>query len=1028
MKINVGLVWAVMLPFIACVLQLILWDTIKPYVWFLFFPTAFFSSWIGGLAGGLVSTIISALLVWYVFIPPRFSFVLDNPAALFSILIFILMGCLFAFFFDRLQKAMRKTDESLKVAEEANVTINQLYQKTLQLDILKSQFFANVSHELRTPLTLIIAPLEKNLHRPVGPDFPEAARHETEIMLRNARLLYRHVTDLLDAAKLDAGRMTLTWTHLDLAKLIRAMASNFELLATQRHIHYTVIAPQLFWVQADNEKLQRILLNLLSNAFKFTPDGGTVEVRLSEQEGQALIQVQDNGPGVPVEMRELVFERFSQVDGVAQRRHGGTGLGLSIAKNFVDLHKGQIKLEASPGGGALFSVKIPLVAPLNTVLETSVDIDKVIDRQIIEELESHNFSAKPMEEQESGGDKPLVLVVEDNDDMREFVAEILLPFYRVVCAQNGRDGMNKALELYPDLILSDVMMPEMSGDAMVVALRKQPGFEAVPIVMLTAKADDELRIRMLAQGVQEYINKPFVVDELLARIGGLMTTRRHTKNELTRSAERFRQIFEQAAVGIALISVEGHWLRVNQKLCDIVGYSQDELLSKTFQDITPPDELNADLAYVHLMLEGKIQNYSIEKRYIRKNGKLIWVNLTVALVRKPDATPDYFISIIEDINSRKQTESLLKESEQRYRSLFENTLEGVAHCQMIYEEGKLPDFVYLDVNAAFEALTGLVKVNFRKVSEVIPGIQYSNPELFEIYGRVASGSAPEKFETYVPELKIWFSISAYNAEDNCFIAVFENITERKLAEEEIHRFNAELERRVAERTAELSASNSELDSFAYAVSHDLRAPLRAMSGFSQALSEDYGSQLQGEGKVYLEQIELASRKMGDLIDGILALSRSTRGELHRDSIDLSALAINLLEELARSEPERKVEYHVAPNLKAIGDERMIEAVMRNLLGNAWKYTGKTAVPIIRVYYGELGGMSGFCVADNGAGFNMDHIERLFHPFQRLHRQDEFPGLGIGLATVQRIIHRHGGEIGAEGIPGNGATFCFNLST
>ena len=508
----------------------------------------------------------------------------------------------------------------------------------------------------------------------------------------------------------------------------------------------------------------------------------------------------------------------------------------------------------------------------------------------------------------------------------------------------------------------------------------------------------------------------------------LRLAKQNTEIKLNEIESRFESTFEQAAVGIALVSLKGKWLQVNRKLCEIVGYTKNELVALTFQNITHPDDLNTDLDYVRQLLSGEISSYSMEKRYLHKNGALVWINLTVSLVRKADKTANYFISVIEDIHTRKQIEDSLRSSEQRYRSLFENTLEGIAHCKMVYEEGKPPNFIYLDVNSAFEKLTGLINVIGKMVSEVIPGIQQSNPELFEIYGRVAAGGVPEKFETFVSDLKIWFSLSVYQTEDNCFVAIFENVTERKQAEEKIKQLNVNLEQRVAERTAELTAANQELDSFAYAVSHDLRGPLRAMSGFSMAIIEDYGNQLQGEAKIYLDQIEIASRKMAELIDGILALSRSTRGELHHDSIDISALATGLLEELKHGDPERKIEWHVEQNLRAKGDARMIEAVFRNLLSNAWKYTGKTDTPVIRVIANEVEGQQGFCVADNGAGFDMAHTKQLFKPFQRLHRQDEFPGLGIGLATVQRIIHRHGGKIRADGKLGAGATFCFTLST
>lgn len=261
--------------------------------------------------------------------------------------------------------------------------------------------------------------------------------------------------------------------------------------------------------------------------------------------------------------------------------------------------------------------------------------------------------------------------------------------------------------------------------------------------------------------------------------------------------------------------------------------------------------------------------------------------------------------------------------------------------------------------------------------------------------------------------------------------ILRDVTHLRKAQQELReqvlQLNADLERRVAERTAELSAANRELDAFAYAVSHDLRAPLRAMSGFSQALLEDYSDELPEQGRLYLRQVDIASHKMGELIEGILALSRSTRGEVRRDPVDLSALGEQLLGELAREEPARRVQWEVEPGLRAQADPRMVEAVLRNLLSNAWKYTARAEPARIRLCAAELDGAGGFAVEDNGAGFDMAHAARLFRAFQRLHRQDEFPGLGIGLATAQRIITRHGGTIRAQAAPGQGARFEFTLA-
>jgi light-regulated signal transduction histidine kinase (bacteriophytochrome) len=247
------------------------------------------------------------------------------------------------------------------------------------------------------------------------------------------------------------------------------------------------------------------------------------------------------------------------------------------------------------------------------------------------------------------------------------------------------------------------------------------------------------------------------------------------------------------------------------------------------------------------------------------------------------------------------------------------------------------------------------------------------------------------------------------------IAQGQDITERKIAEDELKK-----------RTVELEASNKELEAFSYSVSHDLRAPLRSITGFSNVLLEDYIDKLDAEGKSYLKKISDSGELMGQLIDDLLKLSRVTRTDLTMEKLDLSVMAQKIVTDLAKDEPKRDVKVTIAPNMSANGDKNLLGLVLQNLLGNAWKYTSKTAEPRIEIGIVEQTGKQAYFVRDNGVGFDMTYANKLFQPFQRLHKATEFAGTGIGLATVQRIIRRHGGEVWAEAKVGEGATFYFTL--
>jgi light-regulated signal transduction histidine kinase (bacteriophytochrome) len=281
--------------------------------------------------------------------------------------------------------------------------------------------------------------------------------------------------------------------------------------------------------------------------------------------------------------------------------------------------------------------------------------------------------------------------------------------------------------------------------------------------------------------------------------------------------------------------------------------------------------------------------------------------------------------------------------------------------------------------------------------------------------------------------RVWISINTQplfhpgETQPHAVVTSFSDVTERKRADAAIRTLHAELEERVRQRTRELDAVNQELEAFSYSVSHDLRAPLRAIGSFNRLLLEDHAAQLDDDGRRILERVQANAERMGRLIDDLLALSRVTRTALQRQPVNLSTIAREVAADLREAEPARQVDFSIAPDLVVDGDPALLRVALENLLANAWKFTSKHATARIELGAAGSSGELVYFVRDDGAGFEMRFADRLFGAFQRLHSAADFEGSGIGLATVQRIVHRHGGRIWAEGAPEKGATFFFTLA-
>jgi len=393
--------------------------------------------------------------------------------------------------------------------ERLNVALQTANEQLQELDRLKSEFFANISHEFRTPLTLSLGSF-KELWK-LSPTI--RAKEQINMGMRNTNRLLFLVNEFLDLAKFDRGALETKKLNIDMASLVRAVAANFE-SPERRRVHLRG-ANEPVPLEADPHQMKKVLYNLLANAVKFS-DPSTVEVwvRVSSKEDRVEIEVEDNGIGIPRDQFGRIFERFAQVERRATRRQEGTGIGLALVKEIVTQHGGTITVESELGRGSTFTVSLPRgKASVDTIV--TVEDEDAMSLPVFEAV-SGGKAAPAAVALASDGERPLVLLADDNADMRAYLERLLSARYRVVLARDGAEALEQAKRVPPDLILTDVMMPRMCGNALLKAVREDEGLRDIPVMFLTARAGAEARVESLEAGANEYIAKPFDEHEILA--------------------------------------------------------------------------------------------------------------------------------------------------------------------------------------------------------------------------------------------------------------------------------------------------------------------------------------------------------------------------------------------------------------------------------------------------------------------------------------------------------------------------------
>ncbi len=760
-----------------------------------------------------------------------------------------------------------------------------------ELDRAKTVFFSNVSHEFRTPLTLMLAPLEDVLANEALPE--QERRRLLELAHRNGRRMLKLVNTLLDFARIEAGRAQASYERTDLAALTTELASNFRAACEKAGLELRVRCEDPVEGYVDRDMWEKIVLNLLSNAFKYTLQG-SIEVGIRTAGDVLELAVRDTGIGIPQESLERVFERFHRVEGARGRSQEGTGIGLALVQELVRLHGGSIAAESASGGGSSFTVRIPAgmahlpaerVGSVREMPGSALTADAYV-AEALGWLPDENAGAAP----HTGAGAARVLVADDNADLRDYVRRLLAEHYEVETVADGAQALAAARARRPDVVLSDVMMPQLDGFGLIAELRADPGLHDIPVILLSARAGEEARIEGLNRGADDYLVKPFSARELLVRVGALL------------------------------------------------------------------------------------QSQELRRRSLEA----------------------------------------LRESELRFRQLFESMDEGYCVIEVLFDADDHPvDYRFLETNPAFERQTGLADAKGRRMRELRP---QHEQHWFDVYGRIAKSGETLRFENQAAALGRWYDVCAFRVgapELRRVGVVFNDITSRKRSEQALR----EMDRRK--------------DEFLAMLSHELRNPLGPLRNALDVLQV-----VGAAGDTAVRARAIMDRQLSHLVrlvDDLLEMARINRGalELRRERVSIEAVmrsAVETAEPLLRAGRHRLQLALPDEALWVDGDPVRLAQLVANLLNNSAKYTPQGGSIELRA--SADGQDVVVAVRDDGMGIAPEALSRIFEMFTRDARGPggtDSGGLGIGLALSRQIAELHGGTLEArsEGA-GRGSEFVLRL--
>ena len=947
-----------------------------------------------------------------------------------------------------------------------------------ELDRAKTTFFSNVSHEFRTPLTLMLGPLEE-VQKEASERLSAERRELLLTVHRNGLRLLKLVNTLLDFSRIEAGRVQATYQPTDLAHFTREIASAFDSAMKNAGLRFSVeCLPIADPVYVDRDMWEKIVLNLLSNAYKFT-FAGEIALTLKPVDGAVELQVRDTGVGIPEEHRGQVFERFHRIESTQARTYEGTGIGLALVQELVKLHGGSVRVESAVGGGSTFVVTIPVgkehlpaerIHAAQTLVSTTIRAETYVEElrrwsggelgvagEVATPHKRPSFASPP--ESRAAGKRELIVVADDNADMRQYLERLLSERYEVHGVADGRQALEATQRLRPALVLADVMMPHLDGFGLLRAIREDSALAGTPVVLVSARAGEESRVEGLEADADDYLIKPFAARELLARVAAnvkMSNLRRETaereermrseaeleREKLRASEERLEEtgrlyrelqradaelqlqvgLLQQLPVSAWTLKPDGTPDFVNRIWLEFSGQTLDFVRSHPEAWMTavhPEDREAASKAFREGIRSG--QGFVIETRSLRaQDGTYRWHLQQAVVLRDAEGKILKFVGTTTDIDDLKRGEAALRESEQSTRLI----LDGIAGLVAIMSGAGETEVVNRQTLEYFGRTIEQLK-GWSTGDEVHPD---DLPRVYSAWMHSVKTTSVYDVDHRLRRadgVYRWFharGLPLCDSEGHVirWYVLLTDIDDRKRAEEALRQAQGDLAHMNRVTTmGELAAS----------LAHEIKQPITgAITNVSTCLRK------LGRDEPDLDEVRAAVARIGrdtqraaEIIDRIR--SQFEKGSPNKQALDVNEImqeTIALLrDEAVRHNTSFRMELD-ADLIQVVGDRLQLQQVLMNLIVNsmeAMKDMDGIREIVIQSRPAENEQIL-VSVSDTGPGLPPQIVEQIFDPFFTTKAH----GTGMGLRISRSIIESHGGRLWATGSSGRGATFQFTLPT